>query len=100
MAKMEIELTDEQMEKVEILKSKNIDVGQAIDLLFEVQHQIIAQVEEQPYDEKLLEKISDAGFDSDIKQVLLKMNFDDDETYDKTVQIAKHNLKWSKFFKF
>lgn len=34
MVKMEIELTDEQFERVEILKSKGVDVGQAIDLLF------------------------------------------------------------------
>lgn len=32
---MEIELTDEQAKKVEILKENGMDVGEAIDALFE-----------------------------------------------------------------
>ena len=33
--KMEIELTDEQAEKVEILKENGIEVGEAIEILFD-----------------------------------------------------------------
>ena len=40
MAKMEIELTDEQLKKVEILKENDIDVGQAIDMLFEFKDEV------------------------------------------------------------
>lgn len=99
MAKIEIELTEEQLEKVEILKSKGVNVGEAIDLLFEVQHEALAQIEEQKQEENLLEKISDTGFDSEIKAELLKKNFDETETYDRSVQDAKHKVKWSNFFK-
>lgn len=99
MVKMEIELTDEQFERVEILKSKGVDVGQAIDLLFGLQGEIISQVEEQKNEEILLEKISDAGFDAEIKQQLLKKNYQEDKTPDRLIQDTKQKVKWSKFFK-
>ena len=96
MAKIEIELTDEQLEKVEILKSQDISVGEAIDFLFDVKNEILNQHE----DKHLVEKINDTGFDLDNKTENLKKNFDDSETYDITIHNAKHGLKWSEFFKF
>ncbi|WP_405296191.1 hypothetical protein [Methanobrevibacter sp.] len=100
MVKMEIELTDEQFERVEILKSQGVDVGQAIDLLFGLQNEIISQVEERHDEENLLEKISDAGVDAEIKQQLMKKNFQEDKSPDRAVQDTKHKIKWSKIFKF
>lgn len=100
MAKMEIELTDEQLEKVEILKSEDISVGDAIDLLFEVKDEISSQIENNIEDKNLIEKMNDSGFDLGNKTENLKKNFDDAETYDRTIHDAKHGLKWSKFFKF
>ncbi len=100
MVKVEIELTDEQFEKLEILKANDVDAGKAIDLLFAIQGEAISQVEEQKHEENLLDKITDSGFDSKIKQDLLKKNFDESETYDRKFQDAKHNVKWSEFFKF
>ena len=93
MVKMEIELTDEQFKKVEILESKNVSVGEAIDLLFGIQGEIITQIEEQNNEENIIEKIYDTGFDSKIKQELLKKEYDetDSETYDKSLQDA--NIK-------
>ena len=38
--KMDIELTDEQFEKVKILEENNISVGEAIDILFEMKDNI------------------------------------------------------------
>lgn len=99
MPKMEIELTDAQLEKVEILKSKDINVGQAIDLLFEVQNEALAQIEEQNQNESLLEKIKDNTLDSKIKEALLNKNYGENETYDKTLQTTKHKIKWSNYFK-
>ena len=99
MPKMEIELTDKQLEKVEILKSKDVDVGQAIDLLFELQNEAAAQLEEQNQDESFLEKVKDSALDSEIKEALLKENYEENETYDKTVQTTKHKIKWSNIFK-
>ena len=99
MVKMEIELTEEQFERVEILKSKGVDVGQAIDLLFGLQGEIISQVEEQENEENLLEKISDTGFDVELKQQLLKKNYHEDKTSDRAIRDTKQEVKWSKFFK-
>ncbi|WP_407413640.1 hypothetical protein [Methanobrevibacter sp.] len=96
MEKMEIELTEEQLKKVEILKSENISIGDAIDLLFEVKEEISNQIE----DKDLIEKMNEAGFDLSNKTENLKKNFGDAETYDRTAHDAKHGLKWSKFFKF
>lgn len=98
MVKMEIELTDEQFEKVEILKSHDVDVGQAIDLLFGLQDEITEILKEEQGND-IIDKITDAGFDSKIKQELLKKNYDEEKTYDVQVQEHKHTLKWSDFFK-
>ena len=100
MTKIEIELTDDQLKKVEILKSKDVSVGQAIDLLFEVQHEALAQIEEQNDEDNIMEKMKNTNFDIEIKQRIMKENFEENETYDKTVLDAKHKLKWSEFFKF
>lgn len=100
MPKMEIELTDDQLKKVEILKSEDISVGDAIDLLFEVKDEVSNQIEEKKDDAAFIEKINEPGFDLENKVGNLKKNFDDTETYERTVQNAKHGIKWSKFFKF
>ena len=39
--KMEIELTESQAEKVEILKDNGIGVGEAIDILFDIRDDVI-----------------------------------------------------------
>lgn len=99
MPKMEIELTEEQLEKVKILESQDVDIGQAIDLLFEMQNEALNQLAEQ-HDESIIEKMQDTGFDAKIKQRLMKKEYEEKETYDRSVQDTKHNVKWSKFFKF
>lgn len=100
MPKMEIELTEEQMKKVEILESKDIDVGQAIDLLFGLQDEILNYIEENHEDENIFEKLQDTGFDLKIKQEILKKQYTETETYDRTILDAKHKIKWSEYFKF
>ena len=43
MTKIEIELTEEQLKKVEILQNNDIDVGSAIDMLFEIKEKSYQQ---------------------------------------------------------
>ena len=100
MAKMEIELTEDQLEKVEILKSKDISVGEAIDLLFEVQHEIKDQLKGEDSEEELIEKINDDSYGIEFKAAVLKNNFEESESYDQAVHIAKTDVEWSKLFKF
>lgn len=98
MPKMEIELTDEQIKKVEILKSQDINIGEAIDLLFEVKNEVSNQIENS--DENLIEKINHTGFDLDNKTENLKKNYEESETYDVSINSVKQGMKWNKFFKF
>ena len=95
MSKMEIELTDEQMEKVKQLEAQNITVGQAIDMLFELKEKALPDIEK-------LEKSGLLEVDVDAKAENLDENYGDSEkTYEMEVQDLKHKIKWSKeFFKF
>ncbi|MBR0271677.1 MAG: hypothetical protein IJQ68_06785 [Methanobrevibacter sp.] len=124
MAKIEIELTDEQLKKVEILKKNDIDVGTAIDMLFEAKEQSYQQ-EAQYLENKInqankqreeleeqLENINkeisvysqlkDASLDVEQKLKILEKEYGDvDESYEMKVQDVKHNINWTKdFFKF
>lgn len=99
MPKMEIEFTSEQMEKIKILESKDITVGEAIELLFEMQEEALNQIAEQKQDDGYIDKIKDTAMDYEIKEALLKKQYEENETYDKTVHEAKTNIKWSDYFK-
>lgn len=121
---MEIELSEEQAKKVEILQENDIDVGQAIDILFEMKEFVIesstslleyrkseAAKEKVELEAKLakvddqlsfLEKLSDNTLDASQKQRIIEKEYGIiNKTYDERVQNAKHNFKWSKsLFKF
>ena len=122
--KMEIELTDEQAKKVEILKENGMDVGEAIDALFEMKEMVkyssesivnerIRRASEEKaeleakmnkIDEELsfFEKLTDSSLDSTQKQKIVENEYGKiNKTYDESVQDAKHKFKWSKsIFKF
>ena len=122
--KMEIELTDEQAKKVEILKENGMDVGEAIDALFEMKEMVkyssesivnerIRRASEEKaeleakmnkIDEELsfFEKLTDSSLDSTQKQKMVENEYGKiNKTYDESVQDAKHKFKWSKsIFKF
>ncbi len=99
MIKMEIELTDEQLEKVKQLEAQDISVGQAIDMLFEVREKALIEIENI---EKsgLMDKVVDIDVDNKVEN--LEDNYGDSEkTYEMEVQDIKHKIKWGKdFFKF
>ena len=100
MTKMEIDFSDEQIKKIEILKSNGFTVGEAIDLLFNVQNEIKNQIEQNNPDENILEKIQESDFDLKIKAEIFKKEEIDYETYDEAIENVKQNVKWSEFFKF
>ena len=99
MTKMDIEFSDEQIEKIEILKDNGISVGQAIDLLFKVQNEIKTQVEENHPDEDILEKIENSDFDVNIKAEIMEKADNKPETYDVAIEETRRKVKWSEFFK-
>ena len=99
MTKIEIEVTDEQLEKIEILKDNGISVGQAINLLFKVQNEIKTQVQENHPDEDILEKIENSDFDVNIKAEIMEKADNKPETYDVAIEETRRKVKWSEFFK-
>ena len=99
MTKIEIEVTDEQLEKIEILKDNGISVGQAINLLFKVQNEIKTQVEENHPDDDILEKIENSDFDVNIKAEIIEKTEPKPETYDVAIEETRRKVKWSEFFK-
>lgn len=102
MGKMEIELTPEQEEKVEILKSNGISVGQAIDMLFEAKEETSSLFEELDVAMAAYDKVKDTALDYETKQKILKKEYEDSEkTYEMIVQDVKHSISWANdFFKF
>jgi hypothetical protein len=120
--KMEIELTDEQAEKVEILKSKGIEVGDAIDMLFDMKDKIAsssnqildrniekANREKAELEEKLakvdaelslFDKLKDNTLNYDQKQQLVESQYSlkESNTIDKTLHDKKLKFSWSKLF--
>ena len=99
---MEIELTDDQLEKVKHLESKNISVGEAIDMLFEAKEKTFSELESLDEEISLLEKVKDSTLDIDAKAENLEDNYGDvEKTYDQHVLEYKQRLSWAKdVFKF
>ncbi|WP_405290587.1 hypothetical protein [Methanobrevibacter sp.] len=102
MAKIEIELTDEQLEKVNHLKSHNISVGEAIDMLFEAKEKTFSELEAINKERNVFGKVKDSTLDVDSKAENLEENYGDAEkTYDQEVLEYKPRLSWAKdVFKF
>lgn len=90
MNKMEIELSDEQLERVKLLEDNDISVGDAIDMLFEARDKASSIIDE--IDNNLAKNAADAE-NSDGTQPPKK-------TYDEAVQDYRHHVSWAKdFFK-
>lgn len=96
MNKIEIELTDEQLEKVKHLESKDISVGEAIDLLFEAKEKTLSELESIDEELTLFDKVKDSTLDIDSKAENLEENYGDAEkTYDQQVLEYKKRLSWA-----
>jgi hypothetical protein len=95
MTKMEIEFTDEQLEKIELLESYDIGVGDAIDMLFEVMDRVLSIIED--IDENTGVTVSDEDSKSDNAEETPQ---NAGKTYDEALQDYKHHVSWAKdFFK-
>lgn len=102
MIKMEIELTDEQFEKVKHLESQNVSVGEAIDMLFEAKEKTFSELEAIDKEINMIGKVKDSTLDIDSKAENLEENYGDAEkTFDQEVLEYKHRLSWADdVFKF
>ena len=124
MTKIEIELTEEQLKKVEILQNNDIDVGSAIDMLFEIKEksslkeaeylnskldqankereELQNKLEKVNREISLYSQLKDTSLDVDQKLKILEKDYGEvDESYEMKVQSVKRNINWTKdFFKF
>lgn len=102
MIKMEIELTDEQFDKVKHLESQNVSVGEAIDMLFEAKEKTFSELEAIDKEINMIGKVKDSTLDIDSKAENLEENYGDAEkTFDQEVLEYKHRLSWADdVFKF
>ena len=87
MNKMEIELNDEQLEKVKLLASRDISVGDAIDMLFEARDKASSIIDDI---NKNLAKNAEAKNSDETHPP--------EKTYDEAVQDYKHHVSWAKDF--
>ena len=118
---LEIELSDEQIDKVNKLEEYGIGIGDAIDMLFEIRER--ALVDGNEYLDKKIDEVTIQKenlkkqietFDKELDLYNeLKENWKDgkfeiwektsepDDTYDVKVQHLKHKVSWAKdFFNF
>lgn len=121
--KMEIELTDEQAQKVEILKENGIEVGEAIEMFFDMRDvvsesgvlivekkieeankekaELEQKIEKVDNDISYLNKIKDNSLDITQKKKIVEKEYGitKTKTYDEEVMDTRHKVKWSNFFK-
>lgn len=100
MAKIEVELNDEQLEKLKQLEKNGISAGDAIDKLFEMKEMALPEIAE--IDEEqlgLFEKVKGNTLDVENKAEILEENYgDDDKSYEMKIQEVKHKISWAKDF--
>lgn len=99
---MEIEFTDEQIEKINQLEANDISVGDAIDMLFEMKDKALPEIESIDNEINILDKVKEIASDVESKAENLEDNYGDaDKSYEIKVQDVKHKISWAKdFFKF
>ncbi|MBR6927549.1 MAG: hypothetical protein IKH62_00785 [Methanobrevibacter sp.] len=114
--RMEIEFTDEQAKKVDILKENGIGVGDAIDMLFDLKHSFADTKLNQAQDRKdkleeelakidkeisMYNQMKEGSLDPSLKVKIIEKEYGTiEKTYDESVQDAKHKFKWTNILKF
>ena len=116
------ELNDEQFKKYELMKENGMEIGDAIDLIFNLRDELklnndelleerLAQLnnKKQSLEEEMakvdqelgvIDKLKDTALDFEAKNEILEKEYATiDETYEMKVQELKRGLKWSKLFK-
>ena len=114
--RMEIEFTDEQAKKVDILKENGIGVGDAIDMLFDLKETFADTKLNQAQDKKdkleeelakidkeisMYNQMKEGSLDPSLKVKIIEKEYGTiEKTYDESVQDAKHKFKWTNILKF
>ena len=98
MVEKTIELTEEQLEKVEILEANDISVGEAVDMFFKIREDFknnAPTAEDMDSLSKLLSSIN-----SSEKEKIVEKEYTETKTYDDQIQNIKRSISWThNFFK-
>ena len=101
MVEKTIELTEEQLEKVETLEANGINVGEAIDMLFKIKEDVEVNAPKYENEIDVISKLKDTTLDVEQKREILEKDYSDLKTYDDQTQAFKRNISWARdFFKF
>ena len=115
------ELNDEQFKKYEVMKENGMEIGDAIDLIFDLRDEFEINYDElleerlailndkkqaledemAKVDQELgvIDKLKDTALDFEAKNEILEKEYATiDETYEMKVQAHKRGVKWGKFF--
>ena len=101
MAKMEFDLTEGQIEKVNELEEHGISLGEAIDLLFEIKDEALHQMDEVDENIDLVTTIAESMDANKKIEFMEKAYGDSEKTPELKIQEVKHKVSWGRdFFKF
>ncbi len=97
MAKIEIELTDEQIEKLnELEKEHQVDLGQLIDNFYEARTMVSSEIENFEKNTSVASKVKENSLDVENKAENLEDNFTYTETYEVKIKDARHKISWAR----
>ena len=101
MTKMEFDLTEGQIEKVNELEEHGISLGEAIDLLFEIKDEALHQMDEVDENIDLVTTIAESMDANKKIEFMEKAYGDSEKTPELKIQEVKHKVSWGRdFFKF
>ena len=97
MINMEIELTPEQYDKVVDMETHGISYGDAIDLLFKVKLEILAQIDSIDNNLAVYERVKSPDMAIDEKRQIIEAEYGDvEEAYENQVKKTREKVKWAR----
>ena len=97
MVKMEIDLTEDQYDKVKDLEMHGVSFGEAIDLLFKVKFEVLAQIDTIDNNIQVYDRVKDPSLGMNQKRKILEDEYGDVEsTYESKVSQVKEKIVWAR----
>ena len=99
MVEKTIELTDNQLEKVQFLEERGLSVGDAVEMLFKIKEDIEAHKKEIHEGVEQFVKLNDENHIKFAeKNAVSEEDAESHQTYDKKIQAVKRNISWTDDF--
>ena len=99
MPKIEFDLTEEQLEKVKVLKDNGIGVGDAIDQLFEIKDVALKHLDNVEKSVIFVEQLKNSSMDSSEKVEVVKERYaNEGKDPDDAIREVKEKVNWGRDF--